>query len=74
MGKPDFRAEGERTRLKTYAENKISSRNGGDFPAVRRGCRRGADDGRQILSTGRDAPPERKLKMYNKIDPTSVRK
>lgn len=33
MGKPDFRAEGERTHLKTYAENKISSRNGGDFPA-----------------------------------------
>lgn len=60
MGKPDFRAKGEMTRVKTYAENKISSR--------------GADDGRQILSTGRDAPPERKLKMYNKIDPTSARK
>ena len=73
MGKPDFRAEGERTHLKTYAENKISSRNGGDFPAVRGGTR-GADDDRQILRTGRDAPPERKVKMYNKIDPTSVRK
>lgn len=73
MGKPDFRAKGEMTRVKTYAENKISSRNGGDFPAVRGGTR-GADDGRQILSTGRDAPPERKIKMYNKIDHTSVRK